>query len=110
MSKQLIVYRLYNKCYGPKQNPKTLSVCLNDDGNTFSYFFYSGWDGSGMGNAIRNLQLSKSLPTSRIKFDDNDEVVFKFKKVSTLHKEIVQILSTGCGSNDIDSFEIVNQF
>ena len=36
MSKQLIIYRLYDKCYGPKQNPKTLSVCLNDDGNTFS--------------------------------------------------------------------------
>ena len=110
MSKQLIIYRLYDKCYGPKQNPKTLSVCLNDDGNTFSYSFYSGWQDSGMGNSISNLQLKKSLPTSRVKFDENDEVIPKYEKVSALHKEIVQVLVTGCGSRDIDSFEIVNQF
>lgn len=110
MSKQLIIYRLCNPVYGPEGNPLTLSVRLNDDGNTFSYSLYSGWQDSGMGNAMSNLQLRESLPTSRIKFDENDEVVPKYRKVSDLHKEIVQVLNTGCGSNKIKSFEIVNQF
>ena len=110
MSKQLIVYRLYNPVYGSKGNPDTLSVRLNDDGNTFSYSLYGGWQDSGMGQSISNLQLKKSLPTSRVKFGENDEVIPKYEKVSSLHKEIIQVLATGCGSNKIDSFEIVNQF
>lgn len=110
MSKQLILYRLYDSAYGPKGNPETLSVRLNDDGNTFAYTLYGGWQNSGTPFAISNLQLGKSLPTSRIKFDENDEVIPKYEKVSSLHKEIVQVLATGCGSNKINSFEIVNQF
>ena len=95
--KRLIIYRLFDSTYGPQGNAKTLSVLLRPD-NTLTYSFFGGWQESGMGFSIGNLQLKKSLPIG----------VRNFKKVEDLHKEIVSILATGVGSNEIKSFEILN--
>ncbi len=97
MKKLLIVYRLFNPAYGPQGNSKTLSVVLRED-NTLSYNYYGGWQGSGMGFAISNMQLQKSLPIG----------ARNFKTVEDLHKEIVSVLATGVGSSRISSFEILN--
>jgi hypothetical protein len=97
MNKSLIIYRLFNPIYGEKGNPKTLSVFLRPD-NTIGYSFYGGWQSSGMGFAISNIQLQESLPIG----------VRKFKKVEDLHEEIVRVLKTGVGSNKIKTFEILN--
>jgi len=96
--KKLIVYRLFDPSYGPKGNPKTLSVSLRPD-NTLSYVFYGGWQpGGGMGFSLSNLQLQRSLP----------EGIRAFKKVEDLDKEIQSILETGVGSRRVSSFEILN--
>ena len=97
MKKLLIVYRLFDPTYGPQGNSKTLSVVLRED-NTLSYNYYGGWQGSGMGFAISNMQLKESLPIG----------ARNFKKVEDLHDEIVSILATGVGSRKISSFEILN--
>jgi len=39
MKKTLILFRLFDRTYGPQGNPKTLSVYLNPD-NTLGYSFY----------------------------------------------------------------------
>jgi len=95
--KRLIIYRLFDPTYGPQGNSKTLSVLLRDD-NTFSYSYYGGWQDSGTGFSISNMQLRRSLPMG----------ARNFKKVEDLHKEIVSILATGVGSRKISSFEILN--
>ena len=95
--KRLIIYRLFDPTYGPQGNAKTLSVLLRPD-NTLTYGFYGGWQESGMGFSISNLQLKKSLPIG----------IRAFKKVEDLHQEIVSILATGVGSRKISSFEILN--
>jgi hypothetical protein len=95
--KRLIIYRLFDQTYGPQGNPKTLSVLLRDD-NTFTYSFYGGWQESGMGFSISNLQLQRPLPIG----------ARNFRKVEDLHKEIEFILATGVGSRRISSFEILN--
>jgi hypothetical protein len=95
--KRLIIYRLFDPTYGPQGNPKTLSVLLRDD-NTFTYSFYGGWQESGMGFSISNLQLQRPLPIG----------ARNFRKVEDLHKEIEFILATGVGSRRISSFEILN--
>ena len=95
--KRLIIYRLFDSTYGPQGNAKTLSVSLRPD-NTLTYSFFGGWQESGMGFSISNLQLKKSLPIG----------VRNFKKVEDLHQEIKSILATGVGSNEISSFEILN--
>jgi len=95
--KRLIIYRLFDPTYGPQGNSKTLSVLLRDD-NTFSYSYYGGWQDSGTGFSISNMQLQRSLPMG----------VRNFKKVEDLHKEIVSILATGVGSRRVSSFEILN--
>jgi len=65
MNKSLILFRLFNRTYGPGGNPKTLSVYLKPD-NTFGYSFYGGWQNSGTGFAISNLQMTEwELETSR---------------------------------------------
>ena len=97
MRKTLIVYRLHDSTYGPCGNSKTLWVSLRED-NTISYSYFGGWQTSGMGFAIENMQLRKSLPIG----------IRNFKKVEDLHHEIVSVLATGCGSNEISSFEILN--
>ena len=96
--KRLIIYRLSDPTYGPQGNSKTLSVLLRDD-NTFTYSYYGGWQESGTGFSISNMQLQRSLPMG----------ARNFKKVEDLHKEIVSILATGVGSRKISSFEILNE-
>lgn len=95
--KRLINYRLYDRDYGDRGNPQTLSVSLRDD-NTLQYSCYGGWQDSGVGFSISNMQLRKSLPTNIKTFSNSDD----------LHKEIESVLSTGVGSNKIKSFEILN--
>jgi hypothetical protein len=97
MKKLLIVYRLFNPSYGPNGNTKTLSVRLNED-NTLSYSYYGGWQSSGTGFSISNMQLQRSLPLG----------ARNFKTIEDLHKEIVSILKTGVGSSKISTFEILN--
>ena len=97
MKKLLVIYRLFDPTYGPQGNPKTLSVVLRED-NTLSYNYYGGWQSSGMGFSISNMQLQSSLPIG----------ARNFKKVEDLDKEIQSILATGVGSRKISSFEILN--
>lgn len=97
MKKLLIIYRLFDPTYGPQGNSKTLSVVLRED-NTLSYNYYGGWQDSGMGFSISNMQLKKSLPMG----------ARNFKTVEQLHEEIVSVLATGVGSRRISSFEILN--
>jgi hypothetical protein len=99
MKKLLIIYRLFDPTYGPKGNSKTLSVVLRED-NTLSYNYYGGWQGSGMGFSISNMQLKRPLPIG----------IRNFKKVEDLDKEIQSILANGVGSRKISSFEILNDF
>ena len=97
MKKTLIAFRLFDSTYGPQGNPKTLFVNLRED-NTLSYVFIGGWQSSGTAFSISNLQLSESLPLG----------ARSFKTVEDLQKRIAEILATGCGSNKIKSFEILN--
>ena len=97
MKKTLIAFRLFNSTYGPQGNPKTLFVNLRED-NTLSYILIGGWQSSGMAFSISNLQLSESLPMG----------ARSFKTVEDLQTRIAAILRTGCGSNEIKSFEILN--
>lgn len=95
--KRLIIYRLFDPTYGQRGNAKTLAVKLRED-NTIGYSFYGGWQSSGMGFAISNLQLKKSLPIG----------ARNFKTVEELDAEIQSVLATGVGSNRISSREILN--
>ena len=97
MKKTLIAFRLFNSTYGPQGNPKTLFVNLKED-NTLSYTFIGGWQDSGTGFAISNLLLKEPLPLG----------ARNFKTVEDLQTRIAAILATGCGSNEIKSFEILN--
>lgn len=97
MNKSLILFRLFNRAYGPGGNPKTLSVYLKPD-NTFGYSFYGGWQNSGTGFAISNLQMTESLPMG----------ARNFKTIEEVRDKIVSCLRTGCGSNDIKETEILN--
>ena len=54
--KRLIVYRMHDPIYGDGANPKTLSVNLRED-NTLSYSYYGGWQDSGMGFSMSNLEF-----------------------------------------------------
>lgn len=98
MSKTLIIFRLYDRSYGEQGNPKTLSVFLRED-NTLGYSFYGGWQDSGTAFSISNLQLRKSLPINPK----------SFRNTKALRQEISIILATGCGSNDVKTFEILNE-
>lgn len=97
-NKMLVVFRLYDRNYGPQGNPKTLSVYLRPD-NTLGYSLYGGWQNSGTGFSMSNLQMSQSLPLGTRKFGG---------KVEALAEEIKSCLATGVGSSDIKSFEILN--
>jgi len=97
MRKLLIAFRLFNSTYGPQGNPKSLFVTLRED-NTLGYTFIGGWQDSGTGFAISNLQLKESLPLG----------ARNFKTVEDLQKRIAEVLATGCGSNKIKTFEILN--
>jgi len=98
MRKHLIIFRLFDSIYGENGNSKTLSVYLNED-NTIGYSFYGGWQYSGTGFSISNLQLKESLPM-------NSKA---FKNTKELYNKIVSVLRTGCGSNEIKTFEILNE-
>ncbi len=97
MKKGLIIFRLFDRTYGPQGNPKTLSVLLQPD-NTIGYSFYGGWQSSGTPFAISNLQMKESLPVG----------IRNFKTVEDLQKSVASCLATGVGSNDIKEFEILN--
>ena len=94
----LAIFRLYDRNYGPQGNPKTLSVYLRPD-NTLGYSFFGGWKNSGTPFSIENLQMRQSLPMGVRSFNG---------KVNKLVKEIQTCLRSGVGSNDIKSFEILN--
>jgi len=96
-SKLLIVYRLYNPVYGENGNPCTLHVYLKED-NTIRYSLFGGWQDSGIGHAIFNLGLRKSLPISARKFD----------KLEDLDLAIKICLETGYGSHVIKTGEVIN--
>ena len=98
MKKLLILFRLYDKTYGENGNPETLAVNLCED-NTLSYSLYMGWQDSGMGCAISNLQLKEILPSSPK----------SFSRTSALRLRIANILATGVGSHYIKSSEILNE-
>jgi hypothetical protein len=98
MKKTLIIFRLYDRHYGDKGNPQTLGVYLGED-NVIRYSLYGGWQDSGMGYAISNLQLKESLPMSPALFRNTEE----------LRLRINAILRTGCGSHDVYSYEILNE-
>jgi len=98
MSKLLIIFRLYDPTYGLQGNSKTLSVCLRED-NTLGYSYYGGWQDSGSGFSISNMQLKKSLPIN----------AKLFKTTKKLCEEITSVLSTGVGSRKISSLEILNE-
>jgi hypothetical protein len=97
MRKLLIAFRLFDSTYGPQGNPKSLFVTLRED-NTLSYILIGGWQSSGMGFSISNLQLKEPLPLG----------ARNFKTVEDLQTRIAEILATGCGSNEIKTFEILN--
>jgi hypothetical protein len=99
MKKTLIIFRLFNQTYGPTGNPKTLSVCLNPD-KTLGYSFYGGWQNSGTGFSISNLQMSESLPVG----------IRSFRTVEDLLAKVKSCLASGCGSNQIKELEILNDF
>jgi hypothetical protein len=98
MKKIIIIYRLFDPPYGSKGNPKTLSVVLLDD-NTLSYSYYGGWQNSGTGFAISNMQLKESLPIGISQFKGS---------AKALDKKIQGILANGVGSRRISSYEILN--
>lgn len=101
MAKTLIVYRLYDPAYsrgGQHGNKETLSVYLGDD-NVIRYSLYGGWQDSGCGFAISNLQLKESLPMSPK----------AFKNTAHLQLRIAEILATGVGSHAIATFEFLNE-
>ena len=97
MKKLLVIFRLFDRVYGPQGNPKTLSVFLRPD-NTLGYSFYGGWQSSGTGFCISNLQMQESLPVGAL----------NLKKVEDLQKKIASCLATGVGSHNIKEFEILN--
>ena len=97
MAKRLIIYRLHDTTYGHGGNSKTLSVRLDDD-NVLSYSYYGGWQDSGMGFSISNMQLKESLPMAPR----------HFKSVEALNMKIQSILKTGVGSSEVASYEILN--
>jgi len=97
MAKRIIIYRLHDTTYGQGGNAKTLSVRLDDD-NVLSYSYYGGWQDGGMGFSISNMQLKEPLPMSPR----------NFKKVEELDRKIQSVLRTGVGSNEVASFEILN--
>jgi hypothetical protein len=98
MNKLLVVFRTFDRSYGPQGNPKTLTVYLRPD-NTLGYSLYGGWQNSGIGFSIENLGMRLSLPLGARKFNG---------KVDKLVDEIKSCLASGYGSNDLYSYEILN--
>jgi hypothetical protein len=101
MKKTLILFRLYDPAYsrnGEYGNKESLRVSLSED-NVLGYSLYGGWQDTGTGFCISNLQLKKSLPINPA----------QFKNVRALEMEIRNILKTGCGSSAICKAEVLNQ-
>lgn len=93
----LLKFRLYDRTYGPEGNPKTLIVYQRSD-NTLGYSLYGGWQNSGMGFSMSNLQLKNSLPSN----------AKMFTNVKNLQKRIERTLATGVGSHHIKKVEVLN--
>ena len=99
--KTLIIFRLYDLSYSRNNefgNKETLRVSLGQD-NVLSYSLFGGWQDSGIGFAIGNLQLQKSLPLEPK----------NYKNVKDLEYEIRTILKTGVGSHTVHKAEVLNQ-
>jgi len=95
--KTLIIFRLFDKTYGPIGNPRTLAVYLEDD-KTLGYSYYGGWQNSGSGYSIDNMQLKLSLPMNS-----------RLYTTARLVNAIESVLRTGVGSHHVASFEILNE-
>jgi len=98
--KTLIVFRLYDLSYsrnGEYGNKETLRVSLGQD-NVLSYSLFGGWQDSGIGFSISNLQLKKSLPLEPKSYKD----------IRDLEYEIRCILKTGVGSHTVYKAEVLN--
>jgi len=98
--KTLIIFRLYDLSYsrnGEYGNKESLRVSLGDD-NVLRYSLFGGWQDSGIGFAISNLQLQKSLPLSPK----------GYPTVKGLEYEVTSILRTGVGSHTVYKAEILN--
>ena len=104
----LIVYRLYNPSYGEKGNPSTLKVYIYPD-NTFKYSLYCGWQNTGTGESMSNLQMKESLPMGR--FDNKGALpVVRYSTVNKLDEAIQKCLASGYGSRHIKEIQILNKF
>ena len=101
--KKLIVYRMHDPHYSDGANPKTLSVILRED-NTLSYSYYGGWQDSGMGFSMSNMQLRESLPIS-VKDYKGKKL---FKNVEALDREIRRVIKAGV-CRHIKSQLIINE-
>ena len=98
--KTLIVFRLYDLSYsrnGEYGNKESLRVSLNAH-NVLHYSLYGGWQDSGIGFAISNLQLKNSLPLSPKDFET----------IEDLEYELREILKTGVGSHTVYKAEVLN--
>jgi len=99
--KTLILFRLYDRSYsrnGEYGNKETLRVYLGDD-NVLTYSLYGGWQHTGGGQAIGNLQLKKSLPMNPKNFTTTRKLVW----------EIEDVLKTGVGSHTVYESEVLNE-
>jgi hypothetical protein len=101
--KKLIVYRMHEPYYIDGANPKTLSVTLRED-NTLSYSYYGGWQDSGMGFSMSNMQLGEPLPIAVMDYKGKK----LFKNVEALDREIRRVLNTGV-ERHIKSQLIINE-
>jgi hypothetical protein len=100
MRKLLIAFRLHDPSYtrnGQYGNKESLFVTLRED-NVLSYSLFGGWQDSGTGFCISNLQLKESLPLNPK----------PFKTTKNLKDRISEILATGVGSHAIATVEILN--
>lgn len=98
--KTLIIFRLYDLSYSRNQehgNKESLRVSLGRD-NVLTYSLFGGWQDTGVGFSIGNLQLRKSLP-----LNPN-----QFKHITDLEYEIREVLKTGVGSHTVYQAEVLN--
>jgi len=101
MKKTLIILRLFDLNYSRGNeygNKESLRVSLGED-NVLSYSLFGGWQDSGTGFSISNLQLKESLPLNPK----------EFMNVGKLDDKVRNILATGVGSHTVYKSEILNE-
>jgi hypothetical protein len=76
-------------------NKHTLAVNQRSD-DSIGYSFFSGWQSSGMGNALSNMMMKKSLPSS----------VKGFSNIKQLQSEIQSCIDSGVGEKVMKVEEI----